>query len=277
MGGVLEFIQSMGGSDVESGERKKRREQDQPTTSDVRCNDPGQGWDIAALQVLTRPLFDAIPYLLVSSMGTDEETSDATFGGSGGNVSAEYALWLTMDVLVWLLRCGPETVSGGKSEERIPDDAEKVLSCVQRNPSPQTRRVKHTHTHASQLSVVLMPCSVMTSISYGADLCAGRMIIPMLMLNASCTDVLQNICNPALKHHITILTSAVGGNRPTTLERDDEHLIDYDVLCAGDVIFQTMLMLNASRVVLLTCGQACCFKVNTCVARLFHSSPSCTQ
>lgn len=75
-------------------------------------------------------------------------------GASEGDVAAvEYALWLTMDVLGAVLRrreCSVGLASSSSKEgqgrelydaSRAGEDAERVLTCVRENPSPQTRRV----------------------------------------------------------------------------------------------------------------------------------------
>lgn len=75
-------------------------------------------------------------------------------GASEGDVAAvEYALWLTMDVLGAVLRrreCSVGLASSSLNDaegkglydaSRAGEDAERVLSCVRENPSPQTRRV----------------------------------------------------------------------------------------------------------------------------------------
>lgn len=97
-----------------------------------------EAWGGDPSNSLARPLFDAIP-VLVSSVRSDLEVMNDGGGGGeeSGVASAEYALWLTMDVLALLLRKGGK--HGGYDEGMAGGDAEKVLACIAGYPSPQTR------------------------------------------------------------------------------------------------------------------------------------------
>lgn len=113
-------------------------------------------WRGSAALELARPLFDALPSLLSAAQRCSSSSSSeagAVAGVSEGDVAAvEYALWLTMDVLGAVLRRSQPSVgfasssNGGEGKGLYEgswagEDAEKVLSCVRENPSPQTRRV----------------------------------------------------------------------------------------------------------------------------------------
>eukprot|EP00903_Cladosiphon_okamuranus_P012984 g12116.t2 len=113
-----------------------------------------EGWDWAAPLELARPLFDVLPALLAVATtkaappASSSLRTDSTVGSSVVD-AAEYALWLTMDVIGGVLRrWGKGAVGGGggsAAAERLykksqaGDDAETVLTCVRENPSPQTR------------------------------------------------------------------------------------------------------------------------------------------
>lgn len=117
-----------------------------------------EGWDWAAPLELARPLFDVLPALLAVATTTKAATPVSSSSSSGTDSTAsarvvdaaEYALWLTMDVLGGVLRrWGKGAVGGGggsAAAERLykksqaGDDAETVLTCVRENPSPQTRQ-----------------------------------------------------------------------------------------------------------------------------------------
>lgn len=95
----------------------------------------------ALLAVATATKTTATPVSSSSGIDATANVADA----------AEYALWLTMDVLGGVLRrWGKGAVVGGggsPAAERLykrsaaGDDAEMVLTCVRENPSPQTRQV----------------------------------------------------------------------------------------------------------------------------------------
>lgn len=115
-----------------------------------------EGWDWAAPLELARPLFDVLPALL--AVATTTKTAPASSSSSSSSAgtdsaasvvdAAEYALWLTMDVLGGVLRRWGKGGGGGSAaaeklykKSQAGDDAETVLTCVRENPSPQTRQV----------------------------------------------------------------------------------------------------------------------------------------
>lgn len=130
---------------------------------------PTKGWGGLASSALTCPLFDAIPALFAITGGARESQAIAPdaenahgaddLEPSGNNdvdlAAAEYALWLTMDVLAGILkRCAAKRFRGvgwGYVEGRAAEDAEKVLDCIKGDPSPQTRRVYFWLTSSSLL------------------------------------------------------------------------------------------------------------------------------
>lgn len=79
----------------------------------------------------------------ISNLGDAESTM-----GSDVDV-AEYALWLTMDMLTMVLR--KNKGRGGYDEHMASNDAKKVLACVEDDPSPQTRRVLRIDTRKNIL------------------------------------------------------------------------------------------------------------------------------
>lgn len=161
LGGIVELAQTLCGPPSTLPDQKHQP----PQKGNGRVGNDGsgsgnatatsaEGWDWAAPLELARPLFDALPALLAvatTKMGTPVTSSSGT--DSAGSVvdAAEYALWLTMDVLGGVLRrWGKGAVGGGggsAAAERLyrksqaGDDAEMVLTCVRGNPSPQTRQV----------------------------------------------------------------------------------------------------------------------------------------
>lgn len=100
------------------------------------------GWTDASLATLADPLFDAIPVLQTACDG-DEERMGLIRGEAAGDASAEYALWLTMDVLASVLRRQlgrrHETREGQLRHGEVAKDANNLLRCIRENPSPQTR------------------------------------------------------------------------------------------------------------------------------------------
>lgn len=104
---------------------------------------------------LARPLFDALPLLIEAALPRSLDVEDVTVSSEKERVrttsgdtaaAAEYALWLTMDVLGAVLR-SERGGDGAKKGSRVAydgtsagEDAERVLGCVFGNPSPQTRR-----------------------------------------------------------------------------------------------------------------------------------------
>lgn len=117
--------------------------------ADVGAVSSAEGWDWAAPLALARPLFDVLPALLAVATTAQVEGGSPSVPSSGTGAvadlvdSAEYALWLTMDVLGAVLR---RWGKGGSAAEKLyqgsraGEDSEMVLTCVRENPSPQTRQ-----------------------------------------------------------------------------------------------------------------------------------------
>lgn len=118
-------------------------------------DDPASpNWSGVKSLALARPLFDALPELLAVVRSGVSDKDDGTVAPETVRpvtdvvAAAEYALWLTMDVLAALLqRLSLEPGSEKGRAKRLYDgrlageDAERVLSCMKENPSPQTRLV----------------------------------------------------------------------------------------------------------------------------------------
>lgn len=170
LGGVAELAQALCGPSYSSSsaDRSSRRRKGHSSSGagyrvDAAESSGSVAWTGSAALELARPLFDALPSLLSAAQGCGSSSSashprvdeaGAVAEASEGDIAAvEYALWLTMDVLGTVLRrrecsvgssSASSTVGVGEGlydGSRAGDDAEKVLSCVRENPSPQTRRV----------------------------------------------------------------------------------------------------------------------------------------
>lgn len=126
-----------------SGRKSPRRKRgsDGAHAAPATLDNASACWSGIGPVALARPLFDALPELLavVRSGVADKAMTDAV-------AAAEYALWLTMDVLAALLRrLSVEPSSGKRKAEpcydgrRAGKDAERVLNCITEDPSPQTR------------------------------------------------------------------------------------------------------------------------------------------
>lgn len=143
MGGVVELAQALFDSPVSKSSTL------QSAVKPVLITE----WMGALPLVLAGPLFDIIPKVLPLIVGTDSSYSP----DQSAVAAAEYALWLTMDLLVavlkrgrqrWLARTSVGSTSGTEvdmpkyyDDERAAKDAGKVLKCFRENPSPQTRQV----------------------------------------------------------------------------------------------------------------------------------------
>lgn len=143
--GLVELTQALLGSfpsdALLSGRKSPRRKRGSDGAHAATPDHASASWSSIEPVALARPLFDALPELLaaVRSGVAGKAMPDAV-------AAAEYALWLTMDVLAALLRrlsVGPS--SGKKKAEPYYDgnlagkDAERVLNCISEDPSPQTR------------------------------------------------------------------------------------------------------------------------------------------
>lgn len=161
LGGIVELAQALCGPPLVSQDQRYQPSQRGSGRSAVDGSGSAavtsaKGWNWAAPLELARPLFDILPALLavatrkaataapVSSSSGAEATANATVVDA-----AEYALWLTMDVLGCVLRRWGKGAVGGSSgsaaaerlyeKSQAGDDAEAVLTCIRENPSPQTR------------------------------------------------------------------------------------------------------------------------------------------
>lgn len=175
LGGVVELAQALcspsfsSSSADRSGDRSSRRRKGHSSSaSGARAGADTESsgsvaWRSSATLELAKPLFDSLPALLASAQSCSPSSSSSHRGVGGvgeagiseGDLAAvEYALWLTMDVLGAVLRRREQSVgllasssNGGEGEglfydgSRAGEDAERVLTCVRENPSPQTRRV----------------------------------------------------------------------------------------------------------------------------------------
>lgn len=106
-------------------------------------------WSGLAPLVLTRPLFDILPKVLAVVRSATPQTAKYESRGETVNAvaAAEYALWLTMDVIGNVLRRLGPTFKGDEYKQlydgtQAGEDAGMVLNCIRENPSPQTRRVR---------------------------------------------------------------------------------------------------------------------------------------
>lgn len=143
LGGVVELAQALFDSPVSKSSSL------QPAVKPVLITE----WMGARPLVLAGPLFDIIPKVLALVVGTGSSYAP----DQSAVAAAEYALWLTMDLLVAVLKRGRQRWMTGNSvgstsgtgvdvrkyydDERAAEDAGKVLKCFRENPSPQTRQV----------------------------------------------------------------------------------------------------------------------------------------
>lgn len=143
LGGVVELAQAVFDSPVSNSSTL------QPAVKPVLITE----WMGAGPLVLAGPLFDIIPQVLALVVGTGSSYAP----DQSAVAAAEYALWLTMDLLVailkrgrqkWLAGSGGNGASGTRVDVRkhydhgrAAEDAGNVLKCFRENPSPQTRQV----------------------------------------------------------------------------------------------------------------------------------------
>lgn len=153
LGGTVELVQALCTTsrfNQQQSTRKKGRAS--PVSTNDTFVDGGGWWDGAAPLELAVPLFNILPHVLTlaRSAGSVGPTSGASapsrgvrdIGSTGSVSAAEYALWLTMDVIGTVLR--RRSLNGAEElyiGDRAGEDAERVLNCISENPSPQTRRV----------------------------------------------------------------------------------------------------------------------------------------
>lgn len=149
LAGIVELAQALCGPSSASSDQsyQKGKGARDGVGAGVGAVSIAEGWDWAAPLALARPLFDVLPALLTVATTTQVEgdffVPSSGIGAAADVVdSAEYSLWLTMDVLGAVLRRwgkGGSTAEKLYEESRAGEDSEKVLACVKENPSPQTR------------------------------------------------------------------------------------------------------------------------------------------
>lgn len=158
LGGIVELAQALCGPPSPDQQRSRRRKDRASTASRAEATAAAEAgseaWSGAYPLELAIPLFDILPELLILARPIPSASSATGSRGeqreADGRVvaGAEYALWLTMDVLGAVLRrraaLGGEKGKKNKAasvydESRAGADAERVLACIRENPSPQTR------------------------------------------------------------------------------------------------------------------------------------------
>lgn len=144
--GVVELIHALTPRSTKKNGRNRRVSNGSrdPAEGEERSNGTvTAGWTDTSFAELANPLFDAIPVLQMACDG-HEERMGFTSRSAASDASAEYALWLTMDVLASVLRRqfgrgGQEVREGHLRNEKAAKDASNLLRCIRENPSPQTR------------------------------------------------------------------------------------------------------------------------------------------